>query len=131
MHLWEARHPYYMAEGCFHCHGQHYVFDSLDDFLASGWGDSDPDLNCVLRWDWSEHSPEDSHLPQWSGDDTARTGRLQIHFILQRKADIHSVEIAIARADEPRVRAWLAMRAEVMRALWSPLLCDPSTSSGA
>lgn len=126
MHLWEHDHPYYMSEGCFHETGHHQDYDSWDDFLSSDWADSDHDLNLVVRWDWHEHSEENRHIPRHQGDDSDRPGELRIHFLLQRKPQTYSVDVAVTRADEGRVRAWLALRAETMRAIWAPLLDTPA-----
>jgi len=120
-HLWEYDHPYYCSEGNYlakplehpdcweHC-------DSWQDFIEN-WGDSDPDLNLVFRWDWHawhlEH-PEDY-------PDTEKHV-LMVFFMLQRKAFNKSVEVAVTPADEPAVRDWLQQRAKTIASIWQPLI---------
>lgn len=123
-HLWEYYHPYYCSEGNYlarplehpDCWEEH---DSWQSFFEA-WGDSDPDLNLVFRWDWHAwhlEFPED--YP--SGGEKHE---LQIFFMLQRKAFNKSVSIAVTPADEADVRAWLRGRAKTVAAIWQPLLAD-------
>lgn len=115
-HLWEAAHPYYCNEGNFHRNGQCVRFGSWAEFMADGWGDSDHDLNLLFRWDWKRADPDDyepgEELP---GD------RLALFFMLQRKGDFWSVEVAVTEDDEPAVREWLAGRAKTIAAIWTPI----------
>jgi hypothetical protein len=57
-HLWEVGHPYYCNEGNFYERGMHEVYDSWANFIAD-WGDTDPDMNLVFRWDWKRADPAD------------------------------------------------------------------------
>lgn len=126
-HLWEVDHPYYAEDGCFYTPGTrwaevHTEYDSWADF-AEGWGDTDPDLNLVYRWDWNRPDPDDWTYEIENDPGFVMPGdTLHIYFMLQRKAKPHSIVIQITEADEPAVRAWLTERAKTVRAIWSPIL---------
>lgn len=115
-HLWEYDHPYYCNEGNFFQHGLHERYESWDDFHAE-WGDADPDLNLVFRWDWKRADPDDyepgADLPP---------DKLLVHWVLQRKAILRSTECVVTEADEPAALAWLTERAITLRAIWDPVL---------
>ena len=120
-HLWEYDHPYYCNEGNYLARPLEHPdcwqrYDSWQEFHAE-WGDTDPDLNLVFRWDWRAW-----HL-EWPEDypDT-ENHVLMLFFMLQRKAFNKSIEITVTEADEPAVREWLQKRAETMAAIWQPLI---------
>ncbi|MET4144313.1 hypothetical protein [Arthrobacter sp. UYCo732] len=130
-HLWEVEHPYRCEFGNFYERGLHSHYDSWAEFsrpveydrsgpqlrqtgtlLYSG----DPDLNCLYRWDWQAlHLTDPGLFPE-------TYHRLSLFFIMQGKAYNQSVEIAVAEADEPAIRAWIAERAATMRSIWDPFL---------
>ncbi|MDT0306155.1 hypothetical protein RM780_04155 [Streptomyces sp. DSM 44917] len=117
--LWETDHPYYCTEGNYYARpvdGLHTLYDSWAAFHAE-WGDLDPDLNLVFRWDWHRPDPDGDEVPP----DT-----LKVFWVLQRKAILRSTECVVTEADEPAVRAWLAERARTVRAIWEPLLDAPN-----
>lgn len=90
-HLWEYDHPYYCNEGNYlaspvrdaelNCWQE---YESWQDF-HDDWGDTDPDLNLVFRWDWKAWHLE---WPEDYPDEEGRTERHQLllYFMLQRKA---------------------------------------------
>ncbi|WP_406143255.1 hypothetical protein [Streptomyces anulatus] len=128
--LWETDHPYYCTEGNYYRNGNHLTYDSWADFHAE-WGELDPDMNLVFRWDWNTPDPTDYCPPDCAGHkdgdcDEAPGPTLQVFWVLQRKAILRSTECAITEADEPAVRAWLTERAAHMRLLWEPLLPAPA-----
>ena len=120
LHLWEVEHPYFCSDSNFRVplaemNGNHIRHSSWANFMDA-WGDTDPDLNLVFRWDWhSWRRPPDPALP----DD--RPDELSLFFMLQRKGDFWAHTIAVTDEDEPAVRAWLTERAKVIAALWAPL----------
>jgi len=134
-HLWEYDHPYYASEGCYwtpgtRYHEVHTDWDSWAEFMAA-WGDTDPDLNLVYRWDWVRPDPayykyEIEEDPEFEipGD------YLKVYFVLQRKANLHSHHIQVTEADEAAVREWLQTRAERVRMIWEPLLDAVSHPKG-
>lgn len=115
-HLWEVDHPYYCNEGNFHINGQCVPFGSWTEFMEEGWGQSDHDLNLLFRWDWQRADPAD-----YGPDEEIPGDRLVLFFMLQRKGDFWSVEVAVTEADEPAVRGWLTDRAKTIAAIWSPI----------
>jgi hypothetical protein len=124
-HLWEIDHPYYCSEGNYYVgglnwHDVHTSYGSWADFHEQ-WGDADPDMNLVFRWDWNRPDPSD-----YEGDEVP-PDTLQVFWVLQRKAILRSTECVVTEADEPAVLAWLAERAKAIRAIWAPLL-DEVTS---
>jgi hypothetical protein len=119
-HLWEYGHPYYCNEGNYLARPLEHPdcwqeYDSWREFLDE-WGDSDPDLNLVFRWDWHAR-----HL-EYPEDYPEETHVLKLFLMLQRKAFNKSVEVAVTAADEPAVRDWLQGRAKTMAAIWEPLI---------
>lgn len=122
MHLWEAKHPYYMNEGNYYEAGCHDNFECLDDFLAE-WSDADIDMNRVHRWDWKEG--EDWGVESDGSDDVI--GQLSIYFVMQRKAMTYSCDVTVRRSDESRVIEYLKPHAAREVAIWSPLLADAVT----
>lgn len=116
--LWEHHHPYYCTTGNFYT-----SYDSWADFHAD-WGNLDPDMNLVFRWDWKRADPDD-YEPDDDGITRVPEDTLQVFWVLQRKAILRSTECVVTEADEPAVRAWLAERAKTIRAIWEPLLDVP------
>lgn len=131
--LWEYDHPYYASDGCYYTpgtkwHDVHTEYRSWRDFLDE-WGDTDPDLNLVYRWDWDRPDPDDYRYELDNDPSFVMPGdTLHIYFMLQRKAKPHSIAIDIIEAEEPAVRAWLTRRALTVRAIWAPLLDEERVS---
>lgn len=120
VHLWDANHPYYCSEGNYYVSGLnwgdvHSEYESWKDFYEE-WGNTDHDMNLVFRWDWKQVDPDDLEEGEESGPD-----KLQVYWVLQRKAILRSTSCVVSPADEPAVRAWLADRAKTITALWAPL----------
>lgn len=118
--LWEIDHPYYCTEGNYFVAGTrwdevHSEYDSWADFISE-WGDTDPDMNLVFRWDWKRPDPDD-----YDEDEEVPGDRLFVYWVLQRKAILRSTECAVTEADEPAVREWLAERAKTIAAIWEPI----------
>ena len=121
-HLWEYDHPYYCNEGNYlaspvrnadlDCWEKQ---DSWASFIEA-WGNSDPDLNLVFRWDWKAWNLE------YPEDYDEEHHVLTVFFMLQRKAFNKSVEITVKPEDEPAVREWLQERARTITAIWEPLI---------
>ena len=124
-HLWEVDHPYYMNEGNYYQSGCHSDFESLDDFLAE-WAECDIDYNRVHRWDWREG--DDWEIVSDGSDDVV--GRLSIYFVMQRKANLHSCDVAVRRSDEPRVIEFLKPHAAREVAIWHPLILPMASPDG-
>lgn len=126
-HLWEYDHPYYCEEGNYlaspvkHANLDCWAeYESWQAFFED-WGDTDPDLNLVFRWDWHAwhlECPEDEPEPRHE---------LKVFFMLQRKAFNKSVTIAVTEDDELAVREWLQERAQTMAAIWEPFLQESPT----
>lgn len=122
-HLWEIDHPYYCTEGNYYAsplEGLHEAFESWADFIEA-WGDTDPDLNLVFRWDWKRADPDD-YEPDDDGVTRIPEDTLFVYWVLQRKAILRSTECAVTEADEPAVREWLTERAKTITAIWEPLI---------
>jgi len=118
-HLWEVDHPYYCSEGNYYVggakwHEVHTSYESWQEF-QEGWGTSDHDMNLVFRWDWQRTNPADLDEGEEPSPD-----RLQVFWVLQRKAILRSTECIVTPEDEPAVRAWLAERARTIATLWAP-----------
>jgi hypothetical protein len=114
-HLWEIDHPYYATTGSFFSRERHIQHESWAAFMAA-WGDSDPDMNLLYRWDWQSWKRHpDPDLRSDSPDE------LELFFVLQRRADLWSHGVAITDEDEPAVREWLAERAKTITAIWEPI----------
>ncbi len=110
--LYDIEHPYYCAEGNYFVGGMTAIseYDSWEAFLAE-WGDSDLDMNLVVRWDW--HKP--------SEDEERETDVLDIFILGQRKAVWQSTHTKVTPEDEPAVRAWLEPRWQRIRENWAPI----------
>ncbi|MFJ9214276.1 hypothetical protein [Streptomyces sp. NPDC102264] len=115
LRLWEIDHPYYCTEGNYYKNGNHLTYASWAEFYAE-WGDLDPDMNLVFRWDWKRPDPDG-----YEGGEEVPPETLAVYWVLQRKAILRSTECVIDRADEAAVRAWLADRANTMAAIWEPI----------
>jgi hypothetical protein len=129
-HLWETDHPYYCSEGNYYVSGHrwdevHTSYDSWADFIAD-WGDTDPDMNLVFRWDWEVPNPDD-----YEDGEEMPPEILQVFWVLQRKAILRSTECVVRREDEPAVREWLAKRAQTIAAIWEPILPAASAPGDA
>lgn len=120
--LRESDHPYYCTEGNYYFSparstGEvHTTYNSWADFIDD-WGNTDPDMNLVFRWDWqkpdpSDYEPYDIGIPPET---------LQVFWVLQRKAILRSTECVVTPEDEPAVRAWLEDRARTVAAIWAPI----------
>lgn len=122
-HLWEYDHPYYCNEGNYlaspvrdaslDCWEKH---DSWQSFFED-WGDSDPDLNLIFRWDWHAH-----HLEYPEDYPDGEKHELQLFLLLQRKAFNKSISVSLTPDDEPAVRKWLQERAKTIAAIWEPMI---------
>lgn len=128
-HLWEIDHPYYCNEGNFYASGTerhevHSSYESWADFITE-WGDSDPDMNLVFRWDWHRDSGEF----RAEGEDP-EPDKLTVFWVLQRKAILRSTECVVTEADESAVREWLAGRAKTMAAIWEPITLEREAVEG-
>ena len=122
--LFESDHPYYCSEGNYFardCHSHHETWES---FIEEE-GESDMDYNLVYRWDWNRAQDDDEKPRETPAD--AREDRLVLFYMGQRKAAARSVSVSVCRNDEPAVRAWLAVRWEHLRRLWTPFTVDPVT----
>lgn len=117
--LWEIDHSYYMTEGNFFQGGCHEVYRSWAEFIDAE-GNSDLDLNYVVRWDWLEG--DDYGAGEYTGDPNYRNGRFMVQFVGQRKALLRSVEVEVCRNDEPAVIAYIQPRFEYMKELWAPFV---------
>jgi hypothetical protein len=123
-HLWEIDHPYYCQDHNFRARPSqdnscHVHNESWAEFM-DGWGDSDPDLNLVFRWDWKRADPDD-YEPDDDGVIRIPGDRLDLFIMLQRKGDFWAVSVDVTDEDEPAVREWLAERAKTMAAIWEPI----------
>lgn len=116
-HLWEIEHPYYCHPGNHYTRldESHFTYASWAEFYED-WGDRDPDVYLVFRWDWARTDPEDVEE-----DEDVPSDRLQVFWVLQGSAILRSTECVVAEADEPAVRKWLAARAQTMAAIWAPI----------
>lgn len=122
-HLWEVDHPYYCMEGNYFVPGTrwdevHNSYDSWAEFYAE-WGDTDHDMNLVFRWDWKRDDGE--YLEE---GEEPEPDKLQVFWVLQRKAILRSTECVVTEADEPAVREWLTGRAKTIAAIWTPVSAD-------
>lgn len=117
-HLWEVKHPYYMTEGNYYQNGCHQRWAAWHDFIAE-FGDADKDYNWFVRWDWLEG--EDGGAGEFTGDIYYRNGVFMLQMVGQRKAYLGSPEVAVCRADEPAIRAFLEPFWAYMKEMWEPL----------
>jgi hypothetical protein len=115
-HLWEYGHPYYCAEGNYFKVDQHTRFGSWSEFATETlFFSGDRDQNLLFRWDWNSWKRHPD--PSMRGDEP---DELLLFFVLQRKAWLCSVGIAVTDEDEPSVREYLARCARTMAATWEP-----------
>lgn len=115
--LWEVDHPYYCQETNYYHADSVVRFRNLAEFLE-GFGDSDLDMNLIIRWDWREG--EDWGFSDYNGDDNYRNGGLFIHWMGQRKGLYHTSIVEVCRADEPKVVAFLLPRFQNLMLTWEP-----------
>lgn len=113
--LYEMDHPYYCSEGNYFNSDCHTEWDSWQSFFRE-YGDTDPDLNLIFRWDWRDGEYETPKA------DHKGMEYLYIYVVGQRKARLESNRIAVRREEEPEIRAWLEKRLETIKAIWQPLL---------
>ncbi len=114
--LWEANHDYYCNEGNYFSTGCSAAYQTWAEFVAAEGG-SDMDMNLLFRWDWQEGEEDQSNF---TGDAYYRNGRLLLFWMGQRKGLYRWSEVAVCRADEPAVRAWLRPRFAYLMKLWAP-----------
>lgn len=121
-HLWDANHPYYCSDTNFRTRDNTERWETWQDFHQT-WGQSDPDMNLVFRWDWTKPDPDDyepgEELP---GD------KLYVFVMLQRKGDFWAHIIDVTDDDEPAVREWLTERAKTITAIWAPITLTEETA---
>lgn len=117
LRLWVPDHPYYCNEGNYYKPGHHHEYASWATFMRE-FGDSDPELNLVYRWDWRREWDDDT-----SDYHPTRPGtKLLVFAMLQRKGICQSYEVSVLPDDEPAIRAWLIERLRHLLAVWTPLL---------
>ena len=94
----------------FFCHhgGNPLRFRKWSDFTNTF---TDPVQNLVFRWDWCYGTT------------------LRIFMVQQRKGRVICAQIAISERDEPKVRAWLQERLQVLVSVWSPLTVGTGTKT--
>lgn len=126
-HLWEYDHPYYCSEGNYYVGGLNYGdvhtdYESWQDFIED-WGGTDADMNLVFRWDWNQADPDD-----YADGEELPGDKLQVFWVLQRKAILRSTECTVTAEDEPAVREWLTGRAKTITAIWEPIALAPAVT---
>lgn len=128
VHLWDVEHPYYCNEGNFFKQGLHHVFDSWEHFTKDGiGGNSDHDLNLLVRWDWKAR-----HKFNDAGEKIGiESEYLYCVWLIQRKGFTMSSEVPVTRDMEETVRAWLEPRAAKIADLWAPFINRTSISGVA
>ena len=104
--LYDADHPYYCAEA--QPVTEYWAWDHfIEDF-----GDSDPDLNLVVRWDWwRREDPDEESPPEY----------LELAILHQRKGLWAMIRVAVKRDEEPEIREWLTERHKTIAAIWEPI----------
>ena len=99
-----ADHPYYCQTGCYWAtEAQAVQRWSWRDFMAE-FGDADPEMNLVWRWDWPEGEDE-----------------LLIFMMYQRHAKPVTHRVRVTDADEPAVRAFLGRHWALLQQMWAPV----------
>lgn len=123
MKLFEAKHAYYQAEGCYFNTECHMEFETLEDFLEE-FGNVDLDYNRVIRWDW--HRPDDEDIAdgiaEGTPDDLMYCEHLRVYWMMQRKARPLSTYVKVSVADEAAVRDFLLPHLGYTLRLWSPMI---------
>jgi hypothetical protein len=119
-HLWEVDHSYYCHESNYFSNDTSDHCESIEEFTTH-YANSDMDMNLVFRWDWKEEDP-------FTGDVHFRNGVLKVFWMLQRKGIYRCTTVAVCRADEPKVIAFLKPRRQHLLSLWEPL-ASPSEPS--
>jgi len=120
-HLWEVEHDYYCHEENFFSNDTVDHCESIDEFMTVHAG-ADMNMNLIFRWDWIEEDPT------FNGDVHFRNGVLKVFWMLQRKGIYRCTTVAVCRADEPKVIAFLEPRRQHLLALWEPLVSRPAVS---
>ena len=127
MKLWEVKHRYYCTEENFYSNDCHRHHKSWQDFMVC-WGQSEPDLNLLFRWDWIFPTAGDDYsefpVPVWAGDENYPDSTLQTFWVLQRLGVFMCHEVDVCRADEPEIRKWLEGRMKHLLELWEPLTSE-------
>lgn len=114
-----SEHPYYCSESNYYTNYQNdpgQQYDSWESFMSE-FGDSDPDMNLVFRWDWKIPDPADYE----GAEDEMPGEQVHIFFVLQRKGIFCCHQVNVTVADEPAIRAWLTERAKTIAAIWAPI----------
>jgi hypothetical protein len=119
MKPWEAKHPYYCAEGNFYRAGMIDENQTLDDFIAK-WSQYDMDMNLLFRWDWitNDEHPDDETMDE-----------LLFFWVMQRKGySMSSVVKNVKRDDEhvQKLMEFLQPRYELLMTMWQPLETKPT-----
>jgi hypothetical protein len=117
MHLWEAKHAYYCADGNWYnneCTTRHH---SWGDFILD-MGEADEDYNLVFRWDWKPETDDEGNLTERG---KAGHGTLQICYMQQRKGKYVTHFVEVDGSDEDAVRAFLEPKMRHLMSLWAPL----------
>ena len=120
-HLWEVKHPYYCNKGNFYARESvASEYGTFAEFMAEQ-GTSDFDLNLLFRWDWEQSGDDDGEPLPFQGDNYYRDGTLLLFWMGQRKGLYRYSRVAVCRADEPAVIAFLQPRLDYLASLWAPL----------
>ncbi|GLY31999.1 hypothetical protein [Kineosporia sp. NBRC 101731] len=115
LHLWDYDHPYYACEGNYYKRDHAHRWASWAEFMSE-LGSSDEDLNLIYRWDWFTPDPTD-----YEDGEEIPSERINLFFILQRKAICMSAHIDVTRDQEPEIRAFLVKRARTVAQIWEPI----------
>lgn len=114
--LWEMKRPYYWSNATWYDRENHIEYKSAEDFINS-FGESDPDMNYVVRWDWGYFEQDD--------DKVLRTENKKAIFCItvvrQRKGFLTTHACPIEEKDEPIFRKFLEKRWEKVLENWSPI----------
>lgn len=112
----DVDHPYYASEGSYCQRDMHNEVESWADFLSE-YGSMDEDYNMLYRWDWRKPDPSD-----YEDEDELPVVKLELYYILQRKALTMSVHVAVTDEDVPAITEYLKQRADHLRRVWAPIL---------
>lgn len=119
--LWDMKRPYYWSNATWYKPDDHIGYASAKDFLEH-FGDSDPDLNYVVRWDWGYfESNEDGVL-----ETTNKAATFCVTVIQQRKGFMTTRSFPVTEDDEPMLREWLIKRWKTIQHNWNPI-CEDAT----
>ena len=110
------KRPYYWSNATWYDRENHIEYKSAEDFINS-FGESDPDMNYVVRWDWGYFEQDD--------DKVLRTENKKAIFCItvvrQRKGFLTTHACPIEEKDEPIFRKFLEKRWEKVLENWSPI----------